>query len=75
MKILLSGGTNSKTGTLAKQCGVQAHGVAIGSYARNVVKKYLIQRDFEYNRALIKEAVGVAESLIKVNIEAINGSC
>ena len=75
VKILLSGGTNSKTGTLAKQCGVQAHGVAIGSYARNVVKKYLVQRDLEYNRNLLKEAVGVAESLIKVNIEAINGSC
>ena len=26
--IFLSGGTNSKTGLLAKQCGVEAHGVA-----------------------------------------------
>ncbi len=36
--ILLSGGTNSKTAELAKMCGINYHGIAIGSFARKIVK-------------------------------------
>ena len=72
--IFLSGGTNSKTGLLAKQCEVEAHGVAIGSYARKIVKKYVTNEEFDDNLDILKEAVMVAEQLVKSNIEAISGS-
>lgn len=71
--IFLSGGTNSKTGLLAKQCGVEAHGVAIGSYARSVVKKYVTHEEFDNGLDILREAVTVAEQLILSNIEAISG--
>jgi len=72
--IFLSGGTNSKTGLLAKQCEVGAHGVAIGSYARKIVKKYVTNEEFDNNLGILKEAVMVAERLISSNIEAVSGS-
>jgi Fe-S-cluster-containing hydrogenase component 2 len=71
--VLLSGGTNTKTGELAQQCGVCAHGVAIGSFARKIVKQYLVRDDFDSNKNILSEAINVAEILIKTNIEAING--
>lgn len=36
--ILISGGTNSKTAQLAKDCEVRYNGISIGSYARKIVK-------------------------------------
>jgi hypothetical protein len=38
--LLLSGGTNSKTAELARQCGINYHGIAIGSYARKIIGSY-----------------------------------
>lgn len=69
---LLSGGTNSKTGILAKQCGVKAHGVAIGSFARKIVMPYTTKSQKDFTMDILAEAVGVAEQLIRVNIEAIS---
>ncbi|MBU0567003.1 4Fe-4S binding protein [bacterium] len=69
--VLLSGGTNSKTGLLAKQCGVKANGVAIGTFARKLVKEWIRREDFDTNISVLKEAVERAEELIKVNIEMI----
>ncbi|MDD5006785.1 MAG: 4Fe-4S binding protein [Syntrophorhabdaceae bacterium] len=71
--VLLSGGTNSKTGLLARQCGVNAHGVAIGSFARKIVKRYVTMEDFDSNIDIMKEAISIAEQLVISNIEAING--
>jgi len=73
VKIVLSGGTNSKTGRLAKQCGITAHGVALGSFARMIVKEFLIHDKFYKGKALIKRAVTVAEKLIAVNLKALDG--
>ena len=73
IKILLSGGTNSKTGSLARQCGVVAHGVAVGSFARKIVREIIMQQDFDTNITLIGKAVLIAEDLIRSNIEAIRG--
>lgn len=36
--IFISGGTNSKTAELAKLCGINYSGIAIGSYARKIIK-------------------------------------
>ncbi len=71
--ILLSGGTNGKTGLLARQCGVSADGVAIGSWARKVVKEFIKRDDFDSNMDVLREAVSVAEELIISNIEPISG--
>lgn len=49
--LLLSGGTNSKTGELAKMCGINYNGIAIGSFARKIVKN-------------TPDALGAAENLI-----------
>jgi ferredoxin len=70
--ILLSGGTNSKTGILAKQCGVKAHGVAIGSFARKIMKPYTVNNQKGFSPDMLTEAVRVADDLIRVNMEAIS---
>lgn len=58
--IFMSGGTNSKTAELARQCGINFTGVAIGSYARKIVKEYLNREDFLTN----PEALETAQNLI-----------
>ena len=40
LPILISGGTNSYTGKLARQFGVDFNGIAIGTHARNLISKY-----------------------------------
>lgn len=55
---LLSGGTNSKTAQLATQCGVEFTGVAIGSYARYIVKDYLC------GKMSFGEALKIARNLV-----------
>ncbi len=71
--IVISGGTNSKTGILARQCGVAANGVALGSYARKIVKTLINNEDFSGNIDNIRAAVKIAEGLVTSNIEAMNG--
>lgn len=62
--ILLSGGTNSKTSALAKHCGVKAHGVSLGSYARKIVKQYIEKEDFLKNNEEFEKALVVAKDLV-----------
>lgn len=71
--VLLSGGTNSKTGLLAQRCGVDANGVAIGTFARTIVSEFIKKSDFDSDKNNLKNAVSLAEKLIKSNIEAISG--
>ena len=63
--LMLSGGTNSKTAQLAKMCGINFHAVAVGSFARKIVKKYIERPDFWTNQNVIDQAVDTASSLIK----------
>ncbi len=67
--ILLSGGTNSKSKKLAKLCGININGVAVGSYARNIVRKYIERDDFLTNKTIFQEAQLIAKQLV----EACNG--
>ncbi|MFC1595706.1 ATP-binding protein [Candidatus Margulisiibacteriota bacterium] len=69
VKILASGGTNNLTGKLAKQCRVTIHGSAIGTFARNKIKEYITQDNFENEPELIKAAVKAARELINNNLE------
>jgi hypothetical protein len=52
---------------------VEAHGVAIGSYARKIVKEYISHEEFDNDLNILKAAVKVAEQLIISNIEPISG--
>ncbi len=69
--ILGSGGTNSRTGELAKMCDVILNGVSVGTFARKLVRDLIIQDDFETNVELLKEAIKIAKKLVRDNIGAI----
>ncbi len=62
--IMLSGGTNSKTAELAKMCGINFNGIAIGSYARKIVSKYVSREDFLTNEKVFNEALELAKNLV-----------
>ena len=63
--IMLSGGTNSKTAELAKMCGINYNGIAIGSFARKIVNRYIGREDFLRNKYVFEEAVNIAKNLIQ----------
>lgn len=67
--ILLSGGTNTKSTELAKQCGISPHGVAIGTYARNIVREYIDREDFLTNKAVFEKALVIAKELVDVSLK------
>lgn len=67
--IMMSGGTNTKSTELAKECGVRPHCLAVGSYARKIVKNYLMMDDILENKEAMDEAVKIAKSLIDVSIK------
>ena len=58
---ILAGGTNSKSSELAKLCGVNINGVAIGSYARLIVKDDINNNDI--NSAISKAKLLIENSL------------
>ena len=62
--LMLSGGTNSKTAELAKLFGIPAHGVALGSYARMIVRELIDREDFLANEAVFNEALVIARGLV-----------
>lgn len=62
--ILISGGTNSKTAKLADLCNIKYNGVAIGSYARKIVKQYVNDADF-YEPKVFDKALTTAKSLVE----------
>ena len=62
--LILSGGTNAKTSELAKMCEISFNGIATGSYARKIVKKYIDKEDFWNNPQVLNEALNVAKPLV-----------
>lgn len=69
--LLLSGGTNSKTTELAKICGVESHCVAIGSYARMIVREFIDRDDFLDNEELFNEALVIARELVNKSLNQL----
>lgn len=65
--IVVSGGTNSKTAELCKLCGIDYHGIAIGSWARKIIKEQLLMRDFWENTQAQTQAVNLAHNLLLCN--------
>jgi ferredoxin len=70
--IVLSGGTNSHSKKLADLVGVRCNGIAIGTFARNIIEKYIDDPDFYNNSELIKSAYLAAKELVTLNIGEIN---
>lgn len=62
--LILSGGTNAKTTELAKMCDISYHGVAVGSYARKIVRRYVERPDFWINPVVLNSALEIAKPLI-----------
>ena len=62
--LMISGGTNSKTAELAKLCGINYWGIAIGSWARKIVRPYINQSDFWGNDDIQAKAISVAKELL-----------
>ena len=62
--LVLSGGTNSKTTELAKMCEISYHGVAVGSYARKIVREYVESPDFWTNPEIVNNALTFAKTLV-----------
>lgn len=67
VKILASGGTNSRTRELAEICGVSIHGVSIGTFARKIIKSRISDTAFDTDDRVIAEAVKTAEKLVRVS--------
>ena len=63
--IMLSGGTNSKTSELANMCGINYHGIAIGTFARKIVSRYIEREDFLKNEYIFNEALEIARALVE----------
>ena len=66
--ILISGGTNSKTAHLAQMCGIDYKGIAIGSYARKIVKPYIERKDFYSNKEIFSKALNIAKELVEKSL-------
>lgn len=66
--LTVSGGTNSKTAELCKLCGIKYNGIAIGSWARKIVKPYITRSDFWSNNLVQEEAVLKGKKLIQSTI-------
>ncbi|MFC1805326.1 LdpA C-terminal domain-containing domain [Candidatus Omnitrophota bacterium] len=69
--LLASGGTNSRSGRLANLCGVKINGVAVGTFARKTVSRYLREVDLILDMDLFSRAVSAAERLISSNLKEI----
>lgn len=62
--LVLSGGTNGKTTELAKMCEISYHAVAVGSYARKIVRRYIERPDFWTNPNVLTSALELAKPLV-----------
>jgi ferredoxin len=67
--IVLSGGTNALSKELANQVGVRCNGIAIGTYARDIIEDLVSNDNFYTDINIIKEAYQVSNQLVKNNIK------
>jgi NAD-dependent dihydropyrimidine dehydrogenase PreA subunit len=67
--IILSGGTNEFSKELSDMVGVRINGVAIGTYARDIVEEHIQVENFYENKKVIREAYLIAKNLVTKNIK------
>jgi ferredoxin len=65
--IVLSGGTNALSKKLATLTDVRINGVAIGTYARDIIEEHIMVDDFYENDHAIASAFNIAKNLVDVN--------
>jgi hypothetical protein len=70
-RILLSGGTNSRSGELAALCGVDVNGVSIGTFARNLVRQEIQPPGLDQDLVRLSRAVTKARRLVETNLDPI----
>lgn len=63
--LMLSGGTNTKTAELARLCGIRFNGIAVGSYARKIVREQIDRTDFLENEYAFNQALEKAKTLVR----------
>lgn len=68
--IMLSGGTNSRTSELANMCGINYNGIAVGTFARKIVSRWVEREDFLNNEYAFNEALKIAETLVETLCES-----
>lgn len=66
--VVLSGGTNSKSKELANSSNVRVNGVAVGTFARNIVEEFIQVTEFYSDIQNLQLAVERASKLVKENI-------
>ena len=66
--IMMSGGTNKKSIELANLCNVHPHCLAVGSFARKIVKEYIQAEDLLSNKEKLQQAVNTAKTLVNTVI-------
>ena len=69
--IVLSGGTNTLSKQLTEQAGVRCNGIAIGTYARDIIEDFVSNEKFYTDINIIKEAYNISNQIVKNNIKWI----
>ena len=67
--IMMSGGTNTKSTELAKTCAVVPNCLAVGSFARKIIKNYLQKENLLSDPVSLRGAVKIAKNLVDVTLE------
>ena len=68
LPVLISGGTNSFTGDLARKCEVPFNGITIGTHARKVISKFE-SKPHEISNENLHKALNNAKKLIIKNLK------
>ena len=66
---MISGGTNAKTAELAKMCNIKYNAIAVGSYARKIVREYIDREDFLENEEVFNSALKIAKELVETALK------
>ena len=69
LPVLISGGTNSFTGNLARECGVPFNGITIGTHARKVIKNFET-KPYKMSSEALEMALINARNLIFNNLNS-----
>ena len=67
MPVLISGGTNTYTGELARRCNVNFNGITIGTHARKVISQFR-EKPSLITHGNLNKAVRKAKDLINLNL-------
>ncbi len=67
LPILISGGTNSLTGKLARQCNVNFNGISIGTHARKLISSFKAKPE-EIKKEELLLAIKKAKKLVDTNL-------